>query len=130
MVDDGEFLEHAQVFGRHRYGTPRAPVEASLAQGHLVVLDIDVQGALQVKQARPDTMMIFILPPSDEELLRRLQDRQRDSADAIQRRFSRAKAEMHDARQSGQYDLMLVNDDLATAIDRVCSAVAARIGGD
>jgi guanylate kinase len=77
MIDADEFLEYAQVFGRSWYGTPRAPVLASLAAGRVVVLDIDVQGAEQVRTRFPSMFGIFILPPSEEDLLRRLRARAR-----------------------------------------------------
>jgi guanylate kinase len=122
----GEFLEHAQVFGRHYYGTPREPVEQALAAGRLMILEIDVQGGLQVNQAMPGAFMIFVLPPSDEELLRRLRDRRRDSDEAIERRFREAKREIELARSSGAYEAFIVNDDLERAVGEACSLVRAR----
>ena len=80
LADEGAFLEQAQVYGEYRYGTPREPVERQVAEGRLVILDIDVQGARQVKQAMPDAFTLFILPPSDDELLRRLRQRRRARA--------------------------------------------------
>ena len=76
-VDEDRFLEHAQVFGRSWYGTPEAPVRAELAKGSLVVLDIDVQGAENVRRRIPDALMVFVLPPSEAELLKRLRARGR-----------------------------------------------------
>jgi len=115
MIDAGELLEYAQLFGEEFYGTPRRPVEEALAAGRLVILDIDVQGALQVRRSTPGAFMIFILPPSDEELLRRLHGRGRDSEQAIRRRFEEAKREINLAEASGAYDAFVVNDDLKTA---------------
>ncbi len=124
--DAGELLEHATVFGRYSYGTPREPVTEHLAAGRLVILEIDVQGALQVKSKMPDAFMVFVLPPSDEELLRRLRARGRDSEEAIQRRFQEAKREIDTARNSGQYDAFIVNDDLKAAIEQACDLVEKR----
>jgi guanylate kinase len=126
-IDAGRFLEYAQVFGRNWYGTPREAVERQLAQGRVVVLDIDVQGAAQVKRSMPDAYFIFILPPSDEELLRRLRDRGRDDADSIERRHAEARKEIGFAHESGVYDAFVVNDDLARATNEVESLVRARI---
>jgi guanylate kinase len=77
-VDERRFIEVAQVFGRNWYGTPREPVERQLADGKIVVLDIDVQGAAEVKRYMPECLAIFILPPSEDELHRRLRGRRRD----------------------------------------------------
>ncbi|MCA9286108.1 MAG: guanylate kinase [Phycisphaerales bacterium] len=125
-VEAGRFLEHARVFGRHCYGTPREPVERHLHEGRLVMLDIDVQGALQVRQAMPSAFMVFILPPSESELLRRLRDRGRDDEEAIQRRFAEAKREIETARVSSAYDEFVVNDHLDRAVERVVALVEER----
>lgn len=124
----GCFLEYAQVFGRHWYGTPRAPVEACLAEGRLVMLDIDVQGALQVRHSMPEALLVFVLAPSDEELLRRLRSRGRDDEEAIARRYAEAQREIAVARGSGAYDAFIVNADLAATVERVARLVAERIG--
>jgi guanylate kinase len=97
MRDGGELLEWAEVFGKHRYGTPRKPVEDQLRAGKLMILEIDVQGGMQIKRKCPDAFMIFVLPPSDDELLRRLTGRGRDSEEAINRRFAAAKKEIETA---------------------------------
>ena len=122
-VDRGEFLEYAQVFGKHWYGTPRNSIQEHLDNGRVVVLDIDVQGGLQVKQRMPDSLMVFINPPSDEELLRRLRKRAREDEAVIQRRFAEAKHEMNMALESGAYDRIIINDDLQRAIDEICALV-------
>ncbi len=116
-ADDGAFLEHAKVYGEYRYGTPREPVERLVAEGKLVILDIDVQGARQVKQTMPEAFTLFILPPSEEELLRRLRERRREDEASIQRRFDEAKREIAFAEGSGVYDAHIVNEDLDRAID-------------
>ena len=124
--DAGELLESATVFGRYSYGTPRQPVTEHLAAGRLVILEIDVQGALQVKSTMPEAFMIFVLPPSDDALLGRLRGRGRESEEAIQRRFLEAKREIDVARASGLYDAFVVNDDLKHAIDQACELVEMR----
>ncbi len=109
MVAEDEFLEWAHVFD-HRYGTPRAPVEAMLAEGRDVLFDIDWQGAQQLyQQAAGDVVRIFILPPSMEELERRLRGRGTDSAEVVDRRMERAVSEI--GHWDG-YDYVLVNDDV------------------
>ena len=109
MAADGEFLEWAHVFD-HRYGTPRAPVEALLAAGRDVLFDIDWQGAQQLfQQAGPDVVRVFILPPSIEELRRRLEGRGTDDESIIAGRMARAAAEI--SHWDG-YDYVLINDDV------------------
>lgn len=127
MVDEDAFLEWAEVFG-HKYGTPRAQIEEHLEAGRLVVLDIDVQGAQQVKVAMPRAFGIFIEPPDEDVLLERLRARQRDSEEVIQRRFAEAKREMAEARSGKAYDIFVVNDDLERAIGDAIAAIEARRG--
>ena len=116
MVAGGEFLEWAHVFG-NRYGTPRAPVEALLASGRDVLFDIDWQGAQQLHQiAGGDVVRVFILPPSMEELERRLRGRGTDSDEVIRGRMSRAANEI--AHWDG-YDYVLVNDDAQGCFEKV-----------
>lgn len=121
--EGGEFLECANVFGKHWYGTPRQPVEQQLALGRIVLLDIDVQGGIQVRKSMPNAFMMFIKPPSEEELLRRLRSRGRDDEQAIQRRFAEAKNELALANESGAYDAVIVNDDLEQAIEQIHSLI-------
>jgi guanylate kinase len=127
-LDGGEFLEHAQVFGQSWYATPRAPVERHLDAGDLVILEIDVQGALQVKRTMPDAYMIFVEPPDEDELLRRLRGRGREDESVIQRRFAEAKREIATAHASGCYDEFIVNDRLEDAIDEAVRLVRQRQG--
>ena len=124
MQRGGEFLEWAEVFGRHAYGTPRRPVETALERGELIILDIDVQGARQVRQAMPSAFMIFILPPSEDELMRRLQSRGRDDQDAIERRFAEAQHEIRQATEVKLYDAFVINDDLERALEETCQLVS------
>ncbi len=128
-IDDGRFIEFAQVFGRSWYGTLRAPVEHALASGELIVLDIDVQGAEQVHEQVPDMVGVFLLPPSMDELLHRLRSRGRDTEEAIQRRFATAKAEMERAARNGVYDATIVNDDLVKAQRELDALVGSRLAG-
>ena len=126
-IDEHRFLEYAQVFGRSWYGTLRSQVEHALELGKLIVLDIDVQGARDVKQRMPEAFCVFILPPDEQTLLKRLRARGREDEAAIERRFAEAKTEIEFARQPGVYDAFVVNDDLELAIDALCDAVRARI---
>lgn len=119
----GEFLETAGVYGK-KYGTPRGPVEEQLRRGRLVILEIDVQGAVQVKRQMPRAFSVFILPPSEAELFQRLRDRKREDESAIARRFAAAQREIEHARASGVYDHFLVNADLDRTIDEACRLVS------
>ena len=128
MVDADLLLEHAQVFGRTWYGTPREPVERAIAQGRIVALDIDVQGAEQVRARYPDAYCIFVLPPSEDELLRRLRARGREDEASIMRRFSESTREIARAKSGTTYDAFVTNDSLKAATESVCGLIAARIG--
>jgi len=128
-IENNEFLEHAEVFGCHRYGTLRKPVEDCLSSGNIMLLDIDVQGGMQVRENMPESVRIFILPPSEQELLRRLEDRGREDEDAIQRRFYEAKSEIKLAQESGAYEYFIVNDNLELAIAEIISIIS-HIRGD
>jgi guanylate kinase len=127
-IDAGRFLEFAQVFGRSWYGTLEDQVVAALGEGKLIVLDIDVQGARNVKRRLPAAFTVFVLPPDEDTLLRRLHARGREDEAAIQRRFAEATTEIEFARSSGVYDSFIVNDDLEIAIDELCDLVRARRG--
>lgn len=115
MAADGEFLEWAHVFN-HRYGTPRAPVEAMLESGRDVLFDIDWQGAQQLYQQEGDVVRVFILPPSIEELERRLRTRGTDDEAVIRDRMERAASEI--SHWDG-YDYVLINDDVERCFDQV-----------
>ena len=123
MADAGEFLEHARVFD-HYYGTARGPVMARLAAGDDVILEIDWQGARSIRAAMPETLSIFILPPSVEELERRLNSRG-DKPESVARRMRDAVAEMS---HFGEYDYLVINDDFErAAADLVAIVGAARL---
>lgn len=123
----GDMLESAEVYPGRCYGTPKKYVEQQLADGELVILEIDVDGAIQVKEKLTEVLAIFVKPPSEEELLRRLRNRDREPEDVIQVRFKKAKSEIAAAEASGIYDHFVVNDDLATAINEATSFVQARL---
>jgi guanylate kinase len=122
MIEEGAFLEHARVFDNH-YGTARAQVEALLADGHGVVLEIDWQGARQVRAAMPESVGIFILPPSRAELERRLRGRATDSEEVIRRRLADASTDM---AHWAEFDYVVVNDDFSTALRDLAEIVRGR----
>jgi len=124
LVADGQFLEHARVFD-NLYGTGRAPVEARLAQGGDIVLEIDWQGARLVRAAKPDCVTIFILPPSREALEKRLRSRATDSPEVIGRRLRDAVTDMSHWRE---FDYVVVNDDFERAVADLMAIVAAHGG--
>lgn len=114
LVATGALLEWAVVHGVHRYGTPRAPVLAALAQGRAAVLEIDLQGARQVRTTWPDAQFVFLAPPSWDELVRRLVGRGTESAAQRERRLVTARAEL--ASQS-EFDHVVVNHEVGQAAD-------------
>lgn len=118
------FLETAGVYGR-KYGTPREWVETQLSRGRLVILEIDVQGAITVKKKIPEAFSVFVLPPSEQDLLERLRSRKREDDGAIMRRFMKAKDEIAHARACGVYDVFLVNHRLDEAIEEAIRLVQA-----
>lgn len=129
LIDEDAFLEWADVFGK-RYGTRRKWVEEHLARGRLVILEIDVEGAKQVKAKMPDAFGIFILPPSEDELLRRLRSRKRESEELINKRFAEAQHEIAEAKASGVYDRFITNEHLEEAIEKAIAMVNAARRGD
>jgi guanylate kinase len=122
MVENGELLEWAHVFG-HRYGTPRAPVEAALARGRDVLFDIDWQGTQQLREkADRDLVSVFVLPPSIPDLERRLRTRAQDSDEVIHARMAKAADEMS---HWAEYDYVVINTDIDHAFAEVRSILAA-----
>lgn len=119
MLEAGEFLEWAEFAGNY-YGTPRKAIEEQITQGKIVLLEIELQGARQVRQSFPEGLQIFILPPSVEELERRIRDRGQDSPEAISRRLKQAQIELAAA---GEFDIQIVNDDLDEALGAIESAI-------
>jgi len=128
MIDNDELLEHAEYVA-NSYGTPRAYVEKQLDAGLNVLLDIEVQGARQIHEKMPDAVMIFVIPPSMQELRRRLEGRGTDTARAIEARLIRARQEYAEA---DFYDYILVNDDAdraARELDAIITAEGCRFEG-
>ena len=118
--DAGEFAESARVHD-HFYGTPKAPIETALANGRDMLLDIDVQGARQMRERYPEAVAVFVLPPSEQELERRLRSRGTDPEEVIRRRLERAKAEM---KEAPAYDHRIVNQDVAESVRAFADIVA------
>ncbi len=122
MLANDELLEHAEYLG-HRYGTPRAPVEQVVERGDIVILEIDVQGGAQIAQRVPDSIRVFVLPPTMETLQARLEGRQTES-DALQRkRLAEADGEIGFAKSSGHYPYFITNDILNGSIERVLEII-------
>ena len=124
MIAKGEFLEYADVFGNY-YGTPLPKVEERLAEGKNVLLEIDVVGAMLVKDKIPDGKLIFIMPPSFEELERRLRGRRTESEEQIKTRLSKAQAEMN---RSDEYDYVVLNDEVETAAQKIKAIIQENYG--
>ncbi|MBQ3357619.1 MAG: guanylate kinase [Microbacterium sp.] len=116
LIAEGELLEYAVVHNRSRYGTPRAPIDAALAEGRTVLLEIDLQGARQVRAAEPSATLIFLLPPSWDELVQRLVGRGTEGPEERARRLRTAKVEL--AAQN-EFDHLIVNETVAAAADEV-----------
>jgi len=123
MAARGEFVEYARVFGKYSYGTPKKWLEESRVKGLDLVLEIDVQGAAQVKEKLPESVAIFILPPSRAELERRLRSRGQDSDEEILRRLAKARAEIEAFGK--HYDYCVVNEDVERAGREVEAIVIA-----
>ena len=119
-VDSGMMLEWATVHGTNSYGTPRQPVEIALSQGLNVILEIDVQGAFQVKKAFPEAILVFVNPPSFEELRARLDKRGTESEEDKQIRLETAKSEL---AQAGEFDYLVINDEVARCAQEVVDLV-------
>jgi guanylate kinase len=121
MIAEAKFLEHANVFGK-RYGTSKAEVAAKRALGQDVILEIDWQGAQQVREAIPDAISVFVLPPSVEELAARLTARGEDTAQSIEKRLGEAKLDMS---QAIHFDYLVINADFEKALQDFTSVVGA-----
>ena len=117
MVEDGEFLEHAKVFGNY-YGTSRQHIQEQLLLGKDVVLEIDWQGARQIRQLMSDCMSIFVLPPTLQALADRLRSRGQDSDEIIEKRMKEAVSEM---THYAEFDYIVINDDFDTALQELAS---------
>lgn len=120
LIADGGLLEWAEFAG-HRYGTPRRPVEERLDQGVPVLLEIELQGARQVRTAMPDALLVFLAPPSWDELVRRLAGRGTEPADVIERRLATAREELAAEKE---FDVTLVNTSVDDVVDRLLALMA------
>ncbi|MBQ8498073.1 MAG: guanylate kinase [Clostridia bacterium] len=116
-IETGEMLEYAQYVGNY-YGTPKKPVEDALAEGRNIILDIEVKGALQVKEKMPDAVMIYILPPDYETLLARIRGRGTETEEVIQNRMNEARTEI---QTFPKYDYVVINDKVEEAAADVLS---------
>lgn len=119
MIANGDLLEYAKVFGNH-YGTPKKEVNEQLSSGHNVILEIDWQGAIQVKQKVADCLLLFILPPSKNELMSRLQKRGTDSNEQIKMRFDEA---LNDIKQFEHFDRVFVNQDINVTVNEILAYI-------
>jgi guanylate kinase len=122
LREGGEFLEWAVVHGRAKYGTPRGPVDQALAAGRLALLEIDLQGARQVREQIPDALFVFLAPPSWDELVRRLVGRGTESAQERQARLTTAR---HELAAQKEFDHTIVNDDVRRASEELVSLIRA-----
>jgi len=122
-VQAGQFLEYARVFDYY-YGTPIQPVREKLQEGQSVVLEIDIQGGEQVFEKYPEAVGVLILPPSFEEMARRLRERGRDDEETIQKRLHQAQAEVEQAQMNSRYQHTVVNDNLEQAIEVLTTLIS------
>jgi len=123
LVTAGEFLEYAVVHGRAKYGTPRGPVERALRQGRLALVEIDLQGARQVRETMPGALFVFLQPPSWEELVRRLVGRGTEEQQEREVRLSTARRELAAATE---FDVSIINDDVRRASEELVSLTISR----
>ena len=119
MIENGDLLEYAKVFDNY-YGTPKKEVNEQLSSGHNVILEIDWQGATQVKQKVADCLLLFILPPSKNELMNRLQKRGTDSNEQIKMRFDEA---LNDIKQFEHFDRVFVNHDISITVNQILAYI-------
>jgi guanylate kinase len=127
MVEDGALLEWAVVHGAARYGTPRAPVDRALAAGRPALLEIDLQGARQVHAAMPDALMVFLAPPTWEELVRRLVGRGTEGEEERERRLATARLEL---AAEEEFDVTVVNAEIHAAAEELVALMIGRPGPD
>lgn len=125
MRDRGEFLEWAEVY-KNFYGTPREQVERCLASGQSIILELDIQGAQSVKRTRPDAILIFIEPPSLDDLYKRLKGRGTEDAETMSRRIQAAYEEM---KIRGTYEHIVVNDEVGRAADELLRIIEQELRG-
>ena len=126
LIAAGEFLEYAVVHGRARYGTPRGPVERALAAGQPALLEIDLQGARQVRHTMPDALFVFLAPPSWDELVRRLVGR---GTETEEERVTRLRTAVSELEAAEEFDVVIVNDDVRRASEELVSLMGSRPAG-
>lgn len=119
MIDNDMLLEH-NVFVNNYYGTPREPVERAIAEGKDIIIEVDVNGAAQIRQKLPEAVSIFIMPPSFHELKRRLRGRGTESEELIEKRLNSALGEI---KRATEYDYIIVNDNITAAADDILSVI-------
>ena len=124
-INEGSLLEYAEVFG-HLYGTPKDKVEVALGAGKTIILEIDVQGAREVKSVYPDAAMVFIFPPTEKELAQRIKNRGREGMEAVEERLEGADTEFAAAWQ--YYEHMVVNDDLEQVVKEIIQIIKQSSG--
>jgi guanylate kinase len=123
QLERGAFLEYAEVYGGHYYGTPAEPVRQALETGRAVVLEIEIDGTIQVMRRYPEAVSVYILAPTAADQQDRILGRKKDSADAIAERLSKADAEIQQARDSGAYRYFVINDKIKDCVDRILQIV-------
>ena len=119
MIENDMLLEH-NIFVENYYGTPREPVERAVAEGKDIIIEVDVNGAAQIREKLPEAVSIFIMPPSFEELKRRLRGRGTESEELIEKRLNSALGEI---KRAAEYDYIIVNDDITAAADNILSVI-------
>lgn len=122
MRETGKLLEWAEVYGQ-LYGTPLEPVEKAVESGRTIILEIDIQGCIQVRQKLPSAKAFFLLPPTAEEQKRRIEGRATDPKEAIRERLSKADGEIRFASESACYDEFIVNDDLDGTVETIVQRI-------
>ncbi len=122
LLGSGGLVEHAEVYG-HCYGTPAAPLHDAVEQGRTMVLEIDINGAVQVRRRFAAAILVYLLPPSPGEQSRRIHGRRTDTAAEIAKRLQRADGEIRYAHECGVYDLFVINDDVAETVAEICGLV-------
>lgn len=126
LRDGGGLVEWAEVYGNW-YGTPLAPIESALVGGRVMILEIDIQGCLQVRKKLPEVMAFFLLPPTFDEQRRRIEGRHTDDAEVIRRRLEQADGEIRFANEAGCYDEFIINDNLEETVKTIHRRIAARL---
>ncbi len=129
LIREGKLLEYAEYMGNY-YGTLSEVVESHLSSGKDVILEIEVQGGKQVDKKFSDVIMIYLLPPSDDELMERLKGRGRDDEETIRRRFENAQMEIKEAKESGVYKYWVVNDSLDRAVEEIIGIIEKEKRGE